>query len=117
MPAGWGTPYSHGRCKLHGGATPTHLKAAQRREAERAVALLGLPRDVEPHQALLEEVSRAAGHVEWLGEVVGRLEGHVEWLGELSAGWRTKWSTGSRGRSSSRTAAARWGHARLSACG
>jgi hypothetical protein len=36
-PAGWGTPYRHGRCKLHGGATPTHVKAAQRREAERTV--------------------------------------------------------------------------------
>lgn len=23
-PAGWGTAYQHGRCKLHGGASPTH---------------------------------------------------------------------------------------------
>jgi hypothetical protein len=73
-PAGWGTPYRHGRCKLHGGATPTHLKAAQRREAEQAVASLGLPREVEPHTALLEEVHRAAGHVAWLAEEVGQLE-------------------------------------------
>jgi hypothetical protein len=74
QPAGWGTPYGHGRCKLHGGATPTHLRAAQRREAERAVASLGLPREVEPHTALLEEVHRAAGHVAWLAEVVGQLD-------------------------------------------
>jgi hypothetical protein len=73
-PAGWGTPYRHGRCKLHGGASPTHVKAAQRREAERAVEQFGLPREVEPHEALLEEVHRAAGHVAWLGEVVGQLE-------------------------------------------
>ena len=73
-PAGWGTPYRHGRCKLHGGATPTHLRAAQRREAERAVASLGLPREVEAHTALLEEVHRAAGHVAWLAEVVGQLD-------------------------------------------
>jgi hypothetical protein len=72
--AGWGTPYGHGRCRLHGGATPSHLRAAQRREAESTVASLGLPREVEPHQALLEEVHRAAGHVAWLAEVVGRLE-------------------------------------------
>jgi hypothetical protein len=72
-PAGWGTPYRHGRCKLHGGATPTHRKAAQRREAERVVAL-GLVRDVDPHEALLEELHRAAGHVAWLGEVVAQLE-------------------------------------------
>jgi hypothetical protein len=73
-PAGWGTPYRHGRCRLHGGASPTHLKAAQRREAERAVASLGLPREVAPHMALLEAVHRAAGHVAWLGEVVGELD-------------------------------------------
>lgn len=74
QPAGWGTPYGHGRCKLHGGATPTHVKAAQRREAERAVAVFGLPREVDAHEALLEEVHRAAGHVAWLGVVVAQLE-------------------------------------------
>jgi hypothetical protein len=73
-PAGWGTPYGHGRCRLHGGATPTHVKAAHRREAERAITTLGLPRDVEPHQALLEEVHRAAGHVAWLAQVISKLE-------------------------------------------
>jgi hypothetical protein len=64
QPAGWGTPYGHGRCKLHGGATPTHLRAAQRREAERGVASLGLPREVEPHtgqaSALVHRALRAA---------------------------------------------------------
>jgi cell division FtsZ-interacting protein ZapD len=73
-PAGWGTPSQHGRCRLHGGASPTHQKAAQRREAQRAVEQFGLPREVEPHEALLEEVHRAAGHVAWLGEVVRTLE-------------------------------------------
>jgi hypothetical protein len=72
-PAGWGTPYGHGRCKLHDGATPTHLRAAERREAERAVAVFGVPREVDPQVALLEEVHRAAGHVAWLGEVVAHL--------------------------------------------
>jgi hypothetical protein len=43
-------------------------------KAERAVASLGLPREVEPHTALLEEVHRAAGHVAWLAEVVGQLD-------------------------------------------
>jgi hypothetical protein len=69
-----GTPYRHGRCRLHGGASPTHVKAAQRREAERAVKQFGLPRAVEPHEALLEEVHRAAGSVAWLGETVGQLD-------------------------------------------
>lgn len=59
---------------MHGGASPTHIKAAQRRDAERAVASLGLPREVEPHMALLEEVQRAAGHVAWLADVVRQLD-------------------------------------------
>jgi hypothetical protein len=93
-PAGWGTPYRHGRCKLHGGASPTHRKAAQRREAERAVELFGLPREVEPHEALLEEVYRAAGHVAWLGEVVGQLDTKrvvhgIARTGQLADGNRT----------------------------
>lgn len=36
--------------------------------------MFGLPRGVDPHVALLEEVNRAAGHVAWLGEVVAQLE-------------------------------------------
>ena len=50
------------------------MKHAQKIQAERAVATLGLPRDVAPHVALLEEVHRAAGHVAWIGEIVGRMQ-------------------------------------------
>lgn len=80
-PAGWGTDHvGIGRCKLHGGRTPDHVKQANVVKAERAVATYGLPREVAPDQALLEEVHRTAGHVAWLGEVVGRLEqGEVTW--------------------------------------
>jgi hypothetical protein len=74
-PAGWGTPHPGiGRCKLHGGSTPTHVLSARREQARRAVATFGLPREVDPHTALLEEVHRTAGHVAWLGEVVQGLE-------------------------------------------
>jgi hypothetical protein len=74
-PAGWGTNHlGIGRCRLHGGMSPTHQQHAQRVQAERAVATLGLPRAIEPHMALLEEVHRAAGHVAWLGEIVAELE-------------------------------------------
>ncbi|KAB2347324.1 hypothetical protein [Actinomadura rudentiformis] len=34
----------------------------------------GLPREVDPGQALLEEVHRTAGHVAWLGMRVAELE-------------------------------------------
>jgi hypothetical protein len=35
---------------------------------------LGLPREVDPHTALLEELHRTAGAVQWLGAVVADLE-------------------------------------------
>lgn len=73
-PAGWGTPYKTGRCKLHGGATRTHRQKAAREAAAEAVATYGLPRELDPHEALLEEVYRTAGHVAWLGQVVAGLE-------------------------------------------
>lgn len=69
------------RCDRHGGKTPRALAAAERREAEarvqdelvKAVGTYGLPRDVDPGVALLEEVRRTAGHVAWLGQKVGAL--------------------------------------------
>lgn len=74
-PAGWGTDHpGHGACKLHGGSTPTHRSAAQAELARRAVTTYGLPRDIGPAVALLEEVHRTAGHVSWLQAKVADLE-------------------------------------------
>jgi hypothetical protein len=74
-PAGWGTDHpGAGRCKLHGGSTPDHKKAAKVELARRAVDTYGLPREVTPDVALLEEVHRTAGHVAWLAEVVAKIE-------------------------------------------
>jgi hypothetical protein len=42
-------------------------------EAEKAVATYGLPRDISPTDALLEEVRFTAGHVAWLRERVSQL--------------------------------------------
>ena len=54
-------------CRMHGGTAPQAIAAAERRreeaEAVRAVHALGLPRDVDPHTALLEELHRTAGLV------------------------------------------------------
>jgi hypothetical protein len=65
-------------CSMHGGKAPRVRYAAQQRVAAaaavRAVATFGLPRTVDPHVALLEEIARTAGHVDWLGEVVAGLE-------------------------------------------
>lgn len=65
-------------CRSHGGAAPQARAAAQRRiehaEAERVTATYGLPVDVDPHTALLEELHRSAGHVAWLGALIAALE-------------------------------------------
>jgi hypothetical protein len=76
-PSGWGTDHvGTGRCKLHGGSTPTQKKAAQKQQAATAVATYGLPREIDPHTALLEELHRTAGIVAWLSIRVAELEQH-----------------------------------------
>lgn len=74
-PPGWGTDHpGAGRCKLHGGCTPSSRKAGADELARQAVITYGLPRDIAPTDALLEEVRYAAGHVAWLREQVAALQ-------------------------------------------
>lgn len=66
-------------CQKHGAARGTPArKAAEQRVAEQAaraaVASYGLPVEVDPHTALLEELWHTAGHVAWLREQVRELE-------------------------------------------
>jgi hypothetical protein len=73
--AGWGTRHPGiGPCKLHGGSTQTHNAAARTEQARRAVLTYGLPREVDPATALLEEVHRTAGHVAWLARKIRELD-------------------------------------------
>jgi hypothetical protein len=62
---------------MHGGGAPQVRAAAERRlaaeEARLAVVTYGLPRDIDPADALLEEVCRTAGHVAWLEQRVREL--------------------------------------------
>ncbi|MEV1315355.1 hypothetical protein AB0J14_04640 [Micromonospora arborensis] len=74
-PAGWGTDHvGTGRCKMHGGSTRSHTVAGQKALAEQAVKTFGLPREIDPRDALLEEVHRTAGAVAWLHEQVQALQ-------------------------------------------
>lgn len=69
-------------CRMHGSATPqTRAKVAREQEQERAELELakaavtyGLSREVDPHRALMEEIHRTAGHVDYLAGVVAQLE-------------------------------------------
>lgn len=65
-------------CHAHGGrAAKAKAKAAERiaeQKAIRAVETYGLPLDVSPGDALLDEVRYTAGHVAWLRERVRELE-------------------------------------------
>lgn len=65
-------------CRQCGGNAPQVRKAAEMRVmnalAEQAVRTYGLPLDVSPTEALLDEVRWTAGHVAWLREQVQDLE-------------------------------------------
>lgn len=73
--AGWGTNHvGVGLCAFHGGNTPSHVKKHDRERAAEQVAMFGLPRDIDPQTALLEEVQRTAGHIDWLKDLIQALE-------------------------------------------
>ncbi len=65
-------------CRYHGGAArQVRAKADQRAQeqaAQRAVTTLGLPVDITPTEALLQEVQWTAGHVQWLRGKVAELD-------------------------------------------
>lgn len=84
--AGWGTEHlGTGRCKLHGGSTPNHVKAAHTEQLERdasaAVASLrSLSGPVEPITDPLRAMSVLAGEVNRYKDV---LAAHVAELTSL----------------------------------
>lgn len=63
-----------GNCTFHGGSSPNGRKHAMEQAARKAVETYGLPRDISPTDALLEEVRYSAGHVAWLRAKVAELE-------------------------------------------
>lgn len=101
-PAGFKTTHpGTGFCHLHFGNSPNHKTAAMKQIATTAVTTYGLPRDIDPRAALLEEVHRTAGHVAWLQVKVAELEDTDVTWGITEA----KKSTGKDGDSLTQTAA------------
>ncbi len=77
--AGEGTAHKgYGPCYLHGGTLPEVNKKWIRKMEEDRMATYGLPREVDPHSAVLEEVHRTAGHVAWLFDKIQQLGEEVE---------------------------------------
>lgn len=80
--AGQGTDHvGIGRCSLHGGSTPLHVKGAELEQARRQEAELrevvnsmALPVTIDPLDALLEELARTNGMVYWLSQKVATLK-------------------------------------------
>jgi hypothetical protein len=99
-PAGWGTQHlGIGRCKHHGGSTPSHQIAA----APQLAVVMGAPLDIEPHDALLWCVRVTAGEVNYCSAMVARLE-REEAVGKpvLSRDWVGSGETGQGGGSEQR---------------
>src|SRR6516225_12107796 len=70
--AGWGTQhFGTGRCKLHGGATPAHIKSAVTQEYRQ---LFGTPMEINPLDALLWCIKVRAGEVKWLSDRMAELK-------------------------------------------
>ena len=77
--AGWGTSHPGvGRCKLHGGSTPSHERSATRELARRECLSFGLKVEIDPASALIEEVWRTQAQVEFYEGLVAELPIHPE---------------------------------------
>jgi hypothetical protein len=82
LKAGFGTDHSgFGKCKFHGGMSPSGKLAAAREET-RGTAFYGDPVDVTPGEALLQEVRRTGGHVAYLAAKVAQADLDAKDTGE-----------------------------------
>lgn len=65
-----------GRCAFHGGATPTHRRAAELEIARRECDRLGIPIQLDPGEALMQELWETAGNVAFYRAQVQQLPTH-----------------------------------------
>lgn len=68
-PAGWGTNHKGiGKCKVHGGNLPNHIKRAAVIQYQR---IMGTPKEIDPVSAIMWCIRITAGEVEYLSELIG----------------------------------------------
>lgn len=78
-PKGWGTPHPGvGHCKRHGGSTAAQSKAAEVEIARRECDRLGIPVEIDPGEALMQELWETAGNVAFYRALVQQLPTHPE---------------------------------------
>jgi hypothetical protein len=83
LAAGWGTVHpGTGKCKLHGGSAPNHVKAAAKSELRK---LLGEEKEMNPFEAIMWCIRIRAGEVEWLSQKVSELQ-EKAWIEETLVG-------------------------------
>jgi len=78
--AGQGTKHpGEGTCKFHGGNTPTHDRAAVKRQARAKMVQLGAPiENITAIDAILSELWAACGHVSYLrGQIADMSQGDL----------------------------------------
>lgn len=78
-PAGWGTDHvGVGACKWHGGAVTTHGIKAMKEEVMRKAVMYGAPKNITPDAAIIQELERTAGHIDWLSNIIASMEDKKE---------------------------------------
>lgn len=93
--AGWGTDHTgYGPCKWHMGSTPMGRKAAATEMADELMWFYGKPIDTNPIEALLDEVNRTAGHIDWIGRRIAQFNVPLEEEVDGQGGIKIKRPTG-----------------------
>jgi hypothetical protein len=96
MPAGHGTAHvGFGTCAQHGGDSDRgKAKAAARRAVREIESFSGSPVAVDPIAAILDEVSRTAGHVQWLSTRIAAWTMNADgYMPEWQASWLLTYQT------------------------
>lgn len=99
QPAGAGTNHvGWGKCRFHGGNSPALQKDAAKQETAARMVAFGTPIEIDPGTALLTEVKRSAGVVQWLSEVISAFTSDINLSGGTREARDVVQSLGEQGR-------------------